>query len=336
MGCDITFAFPITDMPLDNAIYVTNRDKIFAVRGGYIFVFDSSGTKLTEARFASPSFGESDLCYNPFDDQIYTTFWNQSLNDGGGTPYTTDRGFYRINPDTLTATYIDIRSITPPYPGTHPLSDYRIIECWAGPRRIVCDSAGNLYGTLGFAGGIYWWKVDPYNLPAVKYGDWNFGANGTDNANDLFLDEGAGNLWTTGNGGGDVYIESYLMTTMHNNGNTGAVNNYPTYGIAKANNFIYATTRTQYLVKCQMFSGGTVTYIDLLDANATPYRIRFNAADGLLYIPTLKGDTVIVFDPSTDTIFDTKTGFDSPWSVVFTPTKQFAVQLGGVGLKEII
>lgn len=335
MGCDITFAFPITDMPLDNAIYVTNRDKIFAVRGGYIFVFDSSGTKLTEARFASPSFGESDLCYNPFDDQIYTTFWNQPLNDGGGHPYTTDRGLYRINPDTLSATYIDIRSITPPYPGTHPLTDYRIIECGSGPRRILCDSSGNLFGTLGFAGGIYFWKVDPYNLPAVKYGNWNPGAGGTDNANDVLLDETNGNLWTTGNGG-DFNIEAYSMATMVNNTWTGAVNNYPTYGIAIANGFIYATTRTQNLVKCQMAPGGTVTYIDLLDANATPHRIRFNPADGLLYIPTLKGDTVIVFDPSTDTIFDTKTGFDSPWSVVFTPTKQFAVQLGGVGLKEII
>ena len=77
-------------------------------------------------------------------------------------------------------------------------------------------------------------------------------------------------------------------------------------------------------------------FIGLGDSDAIPYRLRFNPVDNLIYVPTFKSDKVIRVDPSTLTVKDTFTGFDSPHDVVFTPSRAFAVQYGGVGLKEIV
>jgi hypothetical protein len=72
------------------------------------------------------------------------------------------------------------------------------------------------------------------------------------------------------------------------------------------------------------------------NSNRTPQNIRYNPHNGLLYIPMWTTDEVMVFDPNTDTVVRTATGYDRPYDMVFTPTKSWVVQRGGsAGLKAI-
>ncbi len=80
-----------------------------------------------------------------------------------------------------------------------------------------------------------------------------------------------------------------------------------------------------------------------------PYTCRYDPIADLVYVGGLKSNAVVIVDPNTNLIKATKTGFDSPFDVVFTkdqdpafpddPTKQistaFAVQQGDVPLKKI-
>lgn len=57
-------------------------------------------------------------------------------------------------------------------------------------------------------------------------------------------------------------------------------------------------------------------------------------SDGMLYLPCMSANGVIVFNPLTGT-GTWKDGFEGPMDVVETPTKKFAIQNSPVGLKEI-
>ena len=81
---------------------------------------------------------------------------------------------------------------------------------------------------------------------------------------------------------------------------------------------------------------GTFTTLNLgaVEASADPCRIRYWSGTGKLYLPCMTSNTVIVWDPVTDT-GEAKTGFENPVDVVATGSKIFAVQNSAIGLREI-
>ncbi len=81
---------------------------------------------------------------------------------------------------------------------------------------------------------------------------------------------------------------------------------------------------------------GTVGSIVTGVTGANPRRVKYNPVDGFIYVPGWASNSVIVVDPATDTVVDTKVGFSTPWDVVFTPSKKWAVQNSMVGLQEIV
>lgn len=83
------------------------------------------------------------------------------------------------------------------------------------------------------------------------------------------------------------------------------------------------------------FAMSTVALTNSSLATAHPIRIRYRSSDGKLYIPTWEADSVVILDPTTDTVSDIKTGFSSPCDVVFTGSKAFAIQQSSLGIKEI-
>lgn len=76
--------------------------------------------------------------------------------------------------------------------------------------------------------------------------------------------------------------------------------------------------------------------------NANPIRIKSvnglvgNNHNGKVLIPCWQDDTVIVWNPATDSVDSVQAGFTAPIDVVVTPTKNFAVQSGVTGLREIV
>lgn len=67
----------------------------------------------------------------------------------------------------------------------------------------------------------------------------------------------------------------------------------------------------------------------------TPHKMVYVEATDRIYIPTLRGNTVVIFNPNTDTVEEIKTGFDQPFHIVATDKAIWAVQRSSPGLKKI-
>jgi hypothetical protein len=106
--------------------------------------------------------------------------------------------------------------------------------------------------------------------------------------------------------------------------------------VAPSTGDIYAGTQNG-LIKRLNYSGG-FTLISSLNTTMgnTIFKIRYNPFDGLLYCPCFAEDKIAVVDPATMALSGAiRTGFASPWDVIFTSTKKWAVQAGNLGIKEI-
>lgn len=83
----------------------------------------------------------------------------------------------------------------------------------------------------------------------------------------------------------------------------------------------------------------------LVDYSAFPYRARCNPYDRKVYVPGYRSNTVYIVDPGQNRVVDSRSGFDSPFDVIFTPPPPGApdddkggvlvVQHGDVGLKRL-
>lgn len=94
-------------------------------------------------------------------------------------------------------------------------------------------------------------------------------------------------------------------------------------------------TTPQHIIS-KTTGGGADVVIDTGLTGALPFNIRYRSSNDRIYVPTWEDNSVVIIDPSSDTVETIKTGFDSPFDVVFTASKAFAVQHGSEGLKEIV
>lgn len=330
----ITVAETITDMPLDQAVYVPSVGGrpayIAGVYGGYLYTFDpatGAASATLKSRISVPPFSDSSLAYNPADDRLYLAHWNDPAS---GTPLLTDatgQRLYQINADTLAVITTWDLNVLDPGPLGHWLY-------WCGMHRIICN-AGKIYGTYfvrgsGFRPHGFVFSFDPATATFVStvtnntLGGW------------LGLAINGSQLWLAAADTKKVY--TMALADITNGGTiapsytTGAPANFDLCVVPSGN--AYLTTKTGVIRR--LTSGGSDRG-NLTLPGASPYVlcVRYNPFNGLVYAPDVNNNSVNVINPADDSV-TVKTGFDSPLDMVFTPTKIFAVQSGRTALKEVV
>lgn len=353
MGCfkALTIQPALSAMPLDQAIYAAARDRIYGVRGGYIYEFNATtGALIQSFRYQAPAFGDASICYDPVNDKLFCSVWrDMAFANGGDTNYDiiVSKKLYRINPTTPMTVDVSAEiNGEPLFPGYIGTSQQHL-----GPHRIIYN-AGVIYcATYGNTNSNLC-SINVATLAVITNGEspsWN---------NGYWLDfciQPAGaeplQIWLVDPTAkvqpcADPALTYASSAYFEYDATDYAAPYNIIYGVCwcAATGRMYGTCRKPTVLRWTPdLAGSPFTDIAALntgDANATPYRIAYNPYDGLIYVPGYKSNNVVVIQPGAgatlDTIVATRTGFDSPFDVVFTPTKKWAVQQGDVPLKEIV
>lgn len=348
MGCGKTLTIQPAqvEMPLDQAVYSASTNKIYGVRGGYLFELSpTTGSILRSVRFACPTMGEGSVAFDTVNGKVFCSTWNdKAAVNNGDTDYDiiTTRKLYRVDPVAMALeTSAEINPIIG-FQGYIAASQSQ----YAGPHRIIFDGTSIVCAMgVGNPASVLC-SINPLTLASSVNGeslDWTlsmwkdfcYQPAGSEPAQIWIVDDDASIMPCA------YPAITYASGTYYEYDATNYAAPYNiAYGVCfcASNSKIYATCRKPLVLA---FTPDTVnptfavTTINTADTNATPYRISYNAYNGLIYVPGFKSNNVVVIDPATDTVVATYTGFDSPFDCVFTPTKSFAVQLGNVGLREI-
>ena len=304
--------------PLNSAIYDSGRDVIFAVRGGYVYKLSATtGLVLDSARYNFPPYGDSTfLALATNVDKLYATAWY----DPQGSLTSPRQGIVKINPDTLA-----VENFT----DSSGIED----DLGSGPFSMVFSSP-YVYlvyrNTNGTAISLY--RFDPTTD--------TLGANINVDGPTTYLESQLAVKVS------DASISMVTRTRVRNY-SAAVVFNFFTanfaasgregYGVAHDldNDNYYVATESPDVLKIPAVNGGVHSVIATGVATAKPRRVQWNSVDGKIYIAGWQSNSIIVIDPNSADAVTEQTGFDSPWDVVFTPTKKWAVQHGQPGLKEI-
>lgn len=309
--------------PLNSAAFATGRNNIYGVQDGYLQVVDLDTLKLKQSiKFANPGIaGDTHIAYDDATDSLWATYF-RNTSDENAFP-DANKYLAKINPDTFAVTLYDWRAA--------PLDGATTTNHWyEGPVNIVC-SGGIAYvlrvlGTNGYYNDVC--RID-LSGPSVTH---EVQSNGNVSWGNIHFD--GTNVLVGGNGGERADVLAGADLTLL--GNTGQIfGKYP-YGVTRnPSGFAYFSCGTQYIIKAEVLGAHAASTIDTGRANANPHNIRYNSADGLIYVPCFSDNTVVVLNPANDG-FVVKTGYDNPFDVVFAGTRKFAVQKGYTGIKEII
>lgn len=325
-------------MALDQAIYHPLTNKIYGVRGQWLFKFNADTAALEDSlRFNSNiGSGLSGITYiagtlyiatsrTPnFDPQIF-------VYPPGNYPF---RDIYTIDTATFTATgRFDFDSKLS-YSFVGHVTDQYLSEGWY---HLVNDGV-NLYG---HGNGGDFWKVDPSNLPG--YARQSFGL-----MTDLCFDRFNNVLWATDPANHFISLQDSDFTTFNSSAQIGDPG--PVNGVCYANAFnkVYCVRGDFSVLMVDAstampgFNNFPFSVFNTGRPNANPFKLKYvdfaggHPFSNKVLIPTFADDSVVVWEPSTDTASSIKTGFTSPFDIVSTPIKSFALQTGLTGLKEIL
>lgn len=329
-------------MPLDAAVLVptvgARASFIAAVRGGYVFKFDpATGSKLSQSRFASNVYADSSITYEPVNDKLVVGCWNEWGNWFGSGFVGPGKGIFKINASTLASEYHPL--IWPAYQAPAFGGGFTYNLQIDGD----ADGATSLFST----GGIVYGAVTSRGQSSTAFFSYDPGTN-VIRAYDsqpvaqslrVPLEIVAGKLLVGGGSVGDLNLANYLtdfssFASLSFLPFSATSTTLQGFCLPPSGN-IYCVDRSILLYKVDSALAAAVTF-PLGGGNLGAQNCRYNSGDGLIYVPTPESNSVIIFNPSTDTVVATKTGFDSPHDVVFTATKKWAIQHGGVGLKEIV
>jgi hypothetical protein len=322
----------LEDMPLNHAVYEPGRDVIYGVSGGYVYKLNATtGEKISSARFFENRFYDSYIAYSSITDKLYVTAW---MNDPGNEPAAINRvkWMFKLNPDTLAVdgTFNIFAS------GVTVAHEY--FE--SGPREMV-SVAGDIYFLMfdrsQSNNACYLMRFD------VAGETWDNSSSNNRNigfSQGLTYDADNNVIWVSTQQGATAHAPAPGVTQSDTVDISG-VSDPMAKGICYRSGHLYftlwqGTTIERYKIQKVRISDDNNTTIDLGDTAATPRKIRYWSINDRIYVPTFNANTVVIIDPTTDTVESTKTGFDSPVDVVFTPTKVWAVQHGAQGLKEVI
>lgn len=349
MACSRNFSLSAKedDTPLESAIYSGAQNKIFGVRGKWLYKFNAeTGKKEAEIRFTTSALSPSSIC------EVGTSLYigvRQSAKDLlDQTPFTNavmrpERDIFKINAATMAV--VGVLGLGDSVLGQFPPFDNQSYAYgWTSLFTVGTKIVG-LGGSLGM------FLVDPTNLPGgISLSTFPSQA---DAICDIDYDPVQGAFWTNDARSRDIWVtDSAFSLTAHTTPDTIATS--PPYrgltfcpaGTGHALPKVYAVDGTSRVIKIDanvaystlpgFFTDPTWSSLFILEAAAKPVKIKYNAQDDKIYIPTWDHDTVEVLDPATDTITAIKTGFTDVFDCVFTPTKKFGVQNSSVALREIV
>jgi hypothetical protein len=276
-------------MPLDDA--VVYNDKVYGTMGPYVMRFHgTTGALEASARVAAPMLGECRI--TSLGTSLYVSTWNNpavpNFNFTGSI--IGQNGIYPVDPTTLAAgTMIDLNQIYAiSSPGSEPLTQ--------GPRFIL-GFGTYLYVTIFTPTALQTIRINPINtadrslLTALPGSTFSATQQFTIDsvASKIYVplrdDIHQENLDGTGNNTVDTGTDMNIAVAF----DTASTSTYSVSGSATLNKIVWGpdTVSTHNLATVQ--------------ANVKPFRIKFNSADGLLYIPCQSENGIIVWDPATDT-----------------------------------
>lgn len=326
-------------MPLHSAVYQSGRDVIFAVRGGTVFKLNATtGKKISSSRYGGPDLSDSYITYDTGRDKLWVTYSPGGFKaPPGNTAPTNDEYIYKLNPDTLAIEQtIGI--------GANLLSANPFDEqlCNNVMRHLTSNGVhlGYVTNSPTNANGTKFVFFNPDSLPFNTFtrsnttARWGFISVYPSSTDWLYVDDDSYNDGVTRRTNANVFVESGGgYPVIGSNANTKRI-----YGFAfvASSNKQYCANRSNLILKLDASSAIVGTAIDTGRPAADIWNIRRNTVDGKLYAPTFSDNAVVIIDPAAGDAVTVKTGFDSPWDVVFTPTKKWAIQHSSEGLKEIV
>jgi hypothetical protein len=316
---------------MDQAVYEPVTQKIFGVRGQWLFKFNSLTGSLEGAlKFVNTCSGTSTIATTGGFLYIGVS-WEPTIN-WSSPPICPDVDMYVVNAAAfVVSSRLNLFSkIGPTSEGVH-----------FGWRTIVPGGNG-LVGYVDDMATRKLFNVDPLNTAG-------FTDVSHQGITDVAWDGVNGVIWTTTSFDPNIVCFdpnfASFNTCSDTNGNLNTI-----CGICynNATNKVYAVDGTFafYSFNAALAMPGFFNFhVDTFNSgriNANPFKIKSvnglasNPLNGKILMPCWADDTVLVIDPGTDTVSAIKTGFTAPFDIVSTPTKNWAVQTGATGLKEIV
>lgn len=319
---------------MDQAIYYDDgiTKKIFGVRGQWVFMFDPvTGNLQATLRFATSCTGVSSICTIGTFLYIGTT-QTPSVNYSGSPVYV-DQDIYVVNPTTFTlAGKLGLAA------QVNPLVEAAYVG-WRCLTPVGTSIAGYMESA---AGGFRIFLVDPTNIAG-------FTQTTQSAVTDMVYDSVNGVLWMPDSSSPDIFCYDPNFASFNRcNDTNGNLNSISGICYNYATNKVFAVDGTfayySFNAGAAMpgFNNFHVNSFNSGRINSTAYRIKSvdfypsNPLNGKVLMPCWADDTVLVIDPTSSAVVLVKTGFTSPIDIVSTPTKNWAVQSGNVGLKEIV
>ncbi len=351
MSCSkaLTLSAQEDDTPLDQAIYSGAQDKIFGVRGKWLYKFNAdTGKKESEIRFSTSVLGATSIC--EIGNFLYIGVRLSAKDLLGQTPGT--NAVMRPERDIFKITTATIAVVGPIGMGDSTLGSFPSFDANSYVNGFGSLKSVGLTQIAGFSGDTSWFIVDPTNLP----GGAGFGNTALAEVTpDIDYDPTTDCLWYNDASFRDVWVTKNGNFILGAHTTPDTIDTSPPYrgltfcpaGTGHPNPKVYAVDGTNQVIKIDadvaystlpgFLTNPTWTSLFVLGAAAKPIRIKYNAQDDKIYIPTWSNDTVEVLDPATDTIVAVKTGFTEPFDFVVTATgKKYAVCNAATGLQPII
>jgi len=319
---------------MNDACYCPTTDKIYGTSGPYVVQFNgTTGLREGFVRVGAPLYGDIRICYHAANDTLYVAclFEPNKQFFGGFAPTSAfpHRDIFPVTTGLVVGARIGMWNLVDthsPYGGFQWIgsSGNSIYTVYSGP------------ATSGTA-GYFVYRVDPTNMAD------NGGSNST-----RFRAEQCGLSPTQIAVPGPVSLANnqqiqfapigYILAAQWA-GMYVVPHNPVAVEYCPATLKFYVVCGTDQLLRLDTLTPfpGTYTALNLgaVEASADPCRIRYRAADQKLYIPCMTANTVIVWDPFSETGI-AKTGFENPVDCVFSASKAWAVQNAVIGLREIV
>lgn len=320
------------DLGMDAALYEPNTNKIFGVRGQWIFQFNpTTGVLEKSGRFCANAAGPTSITAIGTTLYIATSF---NPNEDYPTAYLNPGDIFTLDATSFTVTgQFHMATVVG---GADKVMGY-------GP--ISTNGTLLMFGEISAGAGIDTLlktpvSVDPTNLAGFvepPTGGW---------IGQMEYDSTQGLIWFNDSASPNIY--AFAPNGLNWNTDSGLTNTPTGVCWNAAQNAVYACTGTKFLLRANAAAALPLAFNPVIPffqvdtgITMTPARIRSvnnqagNAYNGKILIPGWSSDSVVIFDPATNTVSDTKTGFSSPFDVVVTPLMNWAVQTGPVGLKQI-
>lgn len=333
MGCTKQLTLtPATSgqTPLDTAVYVASTDKIYGTMGPYILKFNATtGAYESSAIISSPAEGPCGLCYHSATGMLYASVWN-GKSGMWATITRPERDIFPIDPITL-----EIGAGL----GVYALHGALSGSPTQGPWHLV-SYGSYIYYVWVFEGQCLLCRVDP-TAPAIWAQDLTYGDDTYDFRQFTVYDDIIYYPYPSFNASYyyDITLDTSDYVRPPNPDRALFTPVAVDYCSALGFEAPYNVTSDKWLWRLDDYATNAYTQFDISDGvnnpNPMPAHIRYCAIDELLYIPCPNSGCVVLFDPVAGAVTDTLLGFDTPFDVVFTNTKIWAVQLSKTGLKEI-